>query len=386
MPRGATSAAARSRVARVRRLMTTTTDLPTDPTPHPAGPVVDDASVRFSLPDREHVLDQVRLWQEVRIPGDRLDFRWASGAWSLSVDRPPVDRMEYLFEVRRPGGEPETATDPGNPLRARGAFGDKSVVELPGYRPPGWLTAGTPAGTTGELALRARSVRGTVHGRLWSPPGAESDEALPLLVVHDGPEYDDLAALTTYLGVLVADARLPRLRAALLSPGPRDDWYSANGAYTRALCLAVVPQLRRLVATTRSVGMGASLGALAMLHAQRRHPGTFDALFLQSGSFFHPRHDAHERRFSHYPRVVRAVDTVLRSPGHADPVPAVLTCGVVEENLENNRLMARALSAQGYPVALHEVRDAHNFVAWRDALHPHLTGLLRGEPPCGTPS
>jgi len=48
--------------------------------------------------------------------------------------------------------------------------------------------------------------------------------------------------------------------------------------------------------------------------------------------------------------------------------------------------MARALAAQGYDVALHELRDVHNYVAWRDAFDPHLTGLLRGDPPCGTPN
>jgi enterochelin esterase family protein len=67
-------------------------------------------------------------------------------------------------------------------------------------------------------------------------------------------------------------------------------------------------------------------------------------------------------------------------------VPIVLTCGLIEENLENNRLMTRALRAQGYDVALHELRDVHNYVAWRDAFDPHLTGLLRGDVPCATPS
>jgi enterochelin esterase-like enzyme len=92
-----------------------------------------------------------------------------------------------------------------------------------------------------------------------------------LLAVHDGPEYDELADLTSYLGAMAILGAVPRVRAALLSPGPRDDWYSANGAYTRALCLAVLPHLRSLVTTTTVVGMGTSLGALAMLHAQRRH-------------------------------------------------------------------------------------------------------------------
>jgi enterochelin esterase family protein len=59
-------------------------------------------------------------------------------------------------------------------------------------------------------------------------------------------------------------------------------------------------------------------------------------------------------------------------------VPVVLTCGLAEENLANNREMARALAGQGYPARLAEVPDAHNFTGWRDALHPHLTDLLHG--------
>jgi enterochelin esterase-like enzyme len=105
-----------------------------------------------------------------------------------------------------------------------------------------------------------------------------------------------------------------------------------------------------------------------MLHAHRTYPGLVDALFLQSGSFFQPRYDAHEKRFPYYERIVEFVTTVT-----ADGAPAVLTCGVAEENLHNNRLMAATLRAP-----LHETPDAHNYTGWRDALHPHLTGLLRG--------
>jgi enterochelin esterase-like enzyme len=348
--------------------------------PATAGPVVAADAVTFRLadPDPRHPLRAVRLRPEVRVPGDQLSFRSAShGVWSLRLPRPAVDRMEYLFELTHADGGTETVCDPGNPRRVPGAFGDKSAVELPGYAAPDWLAAAPPPGAVTDLALPARSVRGDVHGRLWAPRDVPAGRPLPLLVVHDGPEYDELAGLTTYLSALIDAGQLPPLRAALLSPGPRDDRYSANGAYTRALCLAVVPQLRRAVETSSVVGVGASLGALAMLHAQRRHAGTFDALFLQSGSFFHPRHDAHERRFAYYDRVVRSVDAVLRAGGHHAPVPALLTCGGVEENVENNRLMARALRAQGYDVALHELRDAHNYTAWRDAFDPHLTGLLR---------
>jgi enterochelin esterase-like enzyme len=378
MPRRASATGGRGS-AGVPRLMTPA------PTTTAAGPVVDDATVTFSLPDPDRQLSGVRLQQDVRVPGDRLQFSWSAGTWSLAIDRPPVDRLEYKFELARRDGL-ESVTDPGNPHRVPGAFGDKSVLELPGYRAPSWLDLPAPPGRTEPLDIPTRSIKGSVHGRLWSPADVDADEPLPLLVVHDGPEYDDLAQLTTYLSALIANGTIPALRAALLAPGPRDDRYSANGAYTRALCLAVLPHLHKTVATTRTIGMGASLGALAMLHAHRGHAAAFDALFLQSGSFFHARHDAHERRFDEFDRILRAVDTTLRATGHRDPVPVVLTCGTIEENLANNRIMVRALTAQGYPAALHEVRDVHNYVAWRDAFDPYLTGLLRGDAPCDTQS
>ncbi|MDQ1586205.1 MAG: hypothetical protein QOJ90_109 [Actinomycetota bacterium] len=342
-----------------------------------SGPVVSADAVTFRVADPGRTLAGVRLCQEVRVPGDLLGFRFGSDGWELRLARPAVARMEYLVELEHPGGRREVVPDPANPARVPGAFGEKSVVEFPGYRAPWWVGAPAPAGRTSELAVAARSVADHISGTLWEPAGCSAAEPLPLLVVHDGPEYDALAHLTAYLAVMIDRGQLPRLRAALLAPGPRDDWYSGNGAYTRALCLAVLPRLRAIAPATAVIGMGTSLGALAMLHAQRRHGGSFDALFLQSGSFFHPSFDAHERRFAHYERVVRGVDAVLRAGGHSSPVPVVLTCGQIEENLENNRVMARALAAQRYDVALHEVPDVHNYTAWRDAFHPYLTRLLR---------
>jgi enterochelin esterase family protein len=136
---------------------------------------------------------------------------------------------------------------------------------------------------------------------------------------------------------------------------------------------------REFATTGAPVGMGASLGGLAMLHAQRRWPRHFSALFLQSGSFFLPRFDAHEHRFPRYARIVRFVRGVMRTEGpHPDPVPVAMTCGSEEENLRNNRLMASVLAAQGYPTGLHELADLHNYTGWRDAFDPHLTKLLSG--------
>ena len=339
------------------------------------GAWVDGTTAVFRVADPGGELAGLRLSQDVCIPGDRLDFHRDGDGWKLVIPLPPVRRMEYLLELRYPDGGAATVTDPANPRQAPGAFGPKSVLEFPGYRPPGWLTAPAVTGCEQAFDVPAGSL-GAVPVRTWAPADAADDEPLPLLVAHDGPEYDALASLTRYLAAGVAGRWLPRLRAALLGPGDRDRWYSASARYARALAHAVLPGLALRLATTARIGMGASLGALAMLHAHCRYPRVLDGLFLQSGSYFMPRFDSHERRFTHYRRVTGFVAAAAAGGLPDCPVPIVLTCGAIEENLANNRLMTQALRDRGYPAELHEVPDMHNYTAWRDAFHPHLDGLI----------
>jgi enterochelin esterase family protein len=240
-----------------------------------------------------------------------------------------------------------------------------------GCRAPSWLAQPVVYGAFDAVDVRV--LGRNIEIGVWSPCESE----LPLLVAHDGPEYDRLAALTRYAGAMIEARAVAPFRVALLPPGDRDEWYSASAAYGRALCNRIIPTLREHVAVAgRPVGMGASLGGLAMLQAQRTWPGVFEGLFLQSASLFVPRFDRHESGFPRYARVVRFVRGVLRTPTFADPVPVGMTCGAEEENVHNNRLMASALAAQGYDAQLAEVPELHNFTAWRDALHPHLTRWL----------
>lgn len=123
--------------------------------------------------------------------------------------------------------------------------------------------------------------------------------------------------------------------------------------------------------------MGASLGALAMLHAHRTHPAVFGALFLQSGSYFRQRFDKQETGFVRFRRISRFAGRVLSAPDWAHPIPITMTCGSVEENLANNRAVRDALTNQGYDVAWSENRDGHNWIAWRDTFEPDLLPLLQ---------
>ncbi len=337
----------------------------------PAEPAAVTGPLTLRVADPDRALAGVRLQLDLRMPAELLEFRRAGEWWELAFEPPPVWRLEYLLELRYADGGSKVVTDPANPRQAAGAFGPKSVLELPGYEPPAWLSGPADSG-----AARAFDTMTEVAARVWAPAGARADEPLPLLVVHDGPEYDALASLTRYLGAGIAGGWLPPLRAALLSPGPRNSWYSASPRYSRTLTGHVLPALRRGLACSAVVGMGTSLGGLAMLHAYCGSPDALDALFLQSGSFFVPRLDSQERRFPYFRRIIDFTAAVRAGALPADSVPVVMTCGAIEENVENNRLMLATLRAHGYPASLHEVPDLHNYTAWRDAFDPYLTALL----------
>ncbi|GAA3336444.1 alpha/beta hydrolase-fold protein [Amorphoplanes nipponensis] len=324
--------------------------------------------VCFRLRDHDHRLAGVRLRSGVAA-GD-LTYDRGARTWELRVPRPPADRIEYQLELRHRDGGSETVADPDNPRRA----GDSSVLWSPGYREPDWLQLPPAPGQWRDVYLPLPAVHGEMVARIWSPDTGTDR----VLVAHDGPDFDRHGGLGRYTAALIGAGRVPPYHLVLLPPGERFEWYSASPAYARALARNVLPKIAAELGTDRPVvGAGASLGALAMLHAQRRHPERFAGLLLQSGSFFQPRYDRQESGFRRYLRIVRFTGRVLRAPSGAAGVPTVITCGAVEENLANNRDMARALAAQGYAVSFTEVPDAHNWTGWRDALDPHLTTLLQ---------
>ncbi len=227
------------------------------------------------------------------------------------------------------------------------------------------------------FAVASRVLEHAVCGEVWTAVGLAGDAPAPMLVVHDGPSYDAEADLTTYLQDHIDRRALPPLRAALLRADLRDVWFSANPAYATAMAEEVMPYLVARWSATRSIGVGASLGALAWLHAQSSYPQVVDGLFLQSGSYFRPETDPQESGFREFPAIVGFVSSVRRGNRRTRPVPTVVTCGADEENLANNRRMVRVLIRLGYRVRFAVVPGGHDFISWRAAFDPHLPDLVR---------
>ena len=363
----------------------------------PPGPTIDPrtGAITFRVDAMPGVVPE-RVWFHLRDFGADPTFRPDGDQWVARIPAPPVDRLEYLIDVRRADGGRELVCDPGNPVRVPGVFGDKSELTLPGYRRPAWLD--TPVAGVGaapgevvagvdllgawalssDFEFEAPGVPGVkVAGLLVTPPDSTRHEPLPLLLAHDGPEYARLAGLLHYLAAVRAESPALRCRVALLQPVDRDRSYSASPGYAREIATRLLPGIRSDFATRGSVvGIGASLGGLAMLHVAVTHPGSVDLVFSQSGSFFRRDTDHMESRFRYFDRIADFVATVPGQRVRAAGVRLVMTCGTGEENLDNNRLLSRSLERAGVGCTLTENPDGHSYTGWRDCLDPTLRALL----------
>lgn len=336
--------------------------------PEPFVTAVEDDEIVFRLADP--AAPSVSLWSDLNLVDKQLAK--VEGGWELRIPHPPVDRIEYLFDVAG-----QLTVDLGNPRVVPGAFGDHSWLPLPAYVEPAWLTREHAPGDLVSATLETTPV-GAVDLQVWSPSGLAAGTPAPLLLSHDGPEMAAYGGLVDYVAAMVADGTLPPLRLALLAPGARNERYAANSAYAKTLTEHVVPHLVECCPTDRPIVlMGQSLGGLAALHAAWTTPGVFGGIFCQSGSFFTPKLDPQESGFRYFKEITGFVATVLaaESPAPGAPVTGIV-CGTAEENHDNNRLLADHLARIGADVSWGEVHDGHTWTCWRDLLDPHLTDLL----------
>ena len=117
-------------------------------------------------------------------------------------------------------------------------------------------------------------------------------DAEPLLLVHDGPEYDLLASITQFSGAKIASGDLPPHRVALTHPVMRDAWYSGSPKYLRTIAQQGLWRLHENAPISGPVVViGASLGGLTALLVGMLDADEIGGVFSQSGSFFQPRDD-----------------------------------------------------------------------------------------------
>jgi len=218
----------------------------------------------------------------------------------------------------------------------------------------------------------------TIPVTLWRPD--TSDTPRPLLLVHDGPEYDQRCGLIGKVAGWAADGQISPYTVALLAPDDVDNryrlmHYGASEEYRHLLAEQLLPEITRRAPTEGPiVGMGASMGALAMLHAA----DNFDALFLQSASIHHADYGDeanYQASYNEYPQVKEFVEKARHNLTDAKRLHIEMTCGN-EPNYEGNKALFYILREQGHTMTGGPVMGGHSYEAWGAAFEPYLRDLL----------
>jgi len=310
-------------------------------------------------------------------------FRRIAGSelWTLTVELPRRSRMEYKIEVVR-GDRAEWIEDPLNPTRARDPLGANSVVAGEGYEVPEWVSPDpeTRPGSLEELLMPSAALGRVAHLTLYRPARFRRTRRYPLLVVHDGRDFLEFAAMKTVLDNLIHRLEMPEMIVALIDPGDRLVEYANSPAHARFVAEELVPWLGShlpLVDEPWARGlMGASFGAVASFSTAARYPEFFGRLLLQSGSFAFTDIGPAARGPVFEP-VVEFVNAFRAEPRKvADRV--FVSCGQYESLIYENRSLVPALQAAGMQVRYVESRDGHNWENWRDRLRDGLTWLYPG--------
>jgi enterochelin esterase family protein len=292
--------------------------------------------------------------------------------WWLSVQLPDGARLEYKLEVQNEH-HAEWLNDPLNPLTTTNPFGTNSVCRGFGYRVPDFaeIHEDTPTGSFEDLWIPSK-MGGDRKVTIYQAAGYEKTKVNPLLFVHDGGDYLTFGSMALVLDNLIHWGVIPPLIVAFSWPQHRLFEYAANPAQADYVVNEALPRIAQdYPIGGKRVVMGASLGAVAALHAAWAFPGTFSGLLLQSGTF------AQTPGWGSAQHLLTPIAELLhRLEPSVLPQHVFLSCGTFERMIAENRFMFHRLQAAGLNVKYSESRDGHTWEGWRDRLSEGLSWLF----------
>lgn len=328
--------------------------------------------------------DEVWLCQRIVGLPDRMPLRRLRGTdlWHLALELPDGSRIEYQVEIRR-GEHYERFNDPLNPHLSHSPVGSSSVCLGPGYETPDWVTPDSEArpGELRDLVVRSRALDRDARVTVYLPARFRPTASYPLLVVHDGGDFLQYAAMQTVLDNLIHSMDVAATVVAFTYPGDRLVEYANSAAHSRFLTDELLPELEvSLPLVGQRAGrclLGSSFGAVASLAAAYRAPDVYGNLVLMSGSFVFTDIGTDHGGGPAFDPVVKFINRYRAKPRRvADKI--FMSCGVYEPLIVPNRSMVHVFEQAGMDVRYSEARDGHSWENWRDRLRDALAWIYPG--------
>ena len=295
---------------------------------------------------------------------------------------PEGSRVEYQIEIRK-GEHYERFNDPLNPRLAHSPMGSSSVCAAIGYRVPEWVAPDPEArpGTLVDETVRSKALRREQPVQIYLPARFNRAQRYPLLVVHDGTDYLEFAAMKTVLDNLIHRLDVDPLIAVFVPPRDRLKEYPHHAPHARFIARELVPLLNEglplIDAPEARCLMGSSLrrGRLA-LHG-RALPRLLRLAPAPVGLARLHRHRLRPRRGAGL-RPGRQVRQPLPRAPHRGRRPHLHVLRRLRAAHHPQPVDGAGLRHTGMKVRYAEARDGHNWENWRDRLGDGLSWLFPG--------
>jgi enterochelin esterase-like enzyme len=208
----------------------------------------------------------------------------------------------------------------------------------------------------------------TVRYWVYTPPGYDTLENLPVMYVTDGQEYlsPEMGALPIVLDNLIADNAIHPIVAVFLDPrdpqtgqNRRGTELLTNDRYETFLIRELIPNIETEYRVGRKTEdrafLGASLAGLRGTWAIMQYPQVWGMAGIQSPYF------------KAKPRVLAQFAEARRLP-----VRVFVNQGTYDLDVEGTRHFRDVLKAKGYDYRYIETNDGHSYGNWRGLLDDML--------------
>ncbi|MCK5737540.1 T9SS type A sorting domain-containing protein, partial [bacterium] len=310
----------------------------------------------------------------VTVPGDAngwngtaFPMRRISGTtfWYYGQQFEPDTRLDYKFVV----DHYRWILDPRNPRTVTGGYGPNSELTMPGFVDPPEIEyyPNIPHGTVKDTVFTSTSLGRSRPVTVYLPPGYESAPAdsFPLILFHDGQDYQILGSVMNILDYLIHENRIQPVIGVLVRHGNihRENEYATDEtaefeSFIMDEVLPVIDQRYRTRKAPQYRAMtGPSYGGLITTQICYHHPEQFGLCAPVSPSYW-------------------AKDMVIFhevTTGPKKNLTFFLDWGKYETGIAlDARLFRDTLLAKGYPLVWHERHDGHSWGNWR----AHLDEIL----------
>jgi len=290
---------------------------------------------------------------------DKLQRLSTTNLFYLSKNYEPDARLDYKF-IR----DGTWILDPENPKTCSGGFGPNSELAMPNYIQPPEIKyySDIPHGTLKDTTFFSTNLGNSRTVRVYLPPNySATSDSFPMILFHDGLEYQSLASAHNILDYLISQNQIEPVIAVFVPPVNRTPEYAGNqmNAFTNFIVNELLPYIDSRYRTKQSpkyrATAGASNGGNIALWLGYQKPDVFGNVAAQSSN------------------VISSISNGLQNSQKLN-LKFYLDIGTydISQLIPMVRNLKTILDNKGYEIFYREYHEGHSWGNWRAHIDDYL--------------